>query len=833
MADALAEIERILTDHGPLAKADVVERLRAAGIRDAEDAVHALLNEMSCPAAPLHDGRWVWLPAILSGRVLTHRVDADELAHDLLTLSPDLGPITELCEFEQYERLADGSPVRVVVAEFDDEAFEERGIPWELLDEGAALLLPPGTLAGLGVVEGDLVGVRLTEAGLVLERVAAVATDTDVADRLAAVLPEDEPTSVDEAVWALCVADPTLFTEPLPPLAESVAERGFELHLDALARPGFDFDRWRFEKQCEMLAERHDLTAEDALALRTLISLYEHMADLLETVGAEDDSQDVLPDELSTLVTAAAAVLADDYLAELLRYETVGMGGPPAALGLFAEKLEPLVPRRARVAYRWLLAVALDMSGDVELAERALSAAETMDSEWAPVLIDLARFASDRGDAERALTLLRRAGAGEDHPFVRLLETHRATPRTDVGRNDPCWCGSGRKYKKCHLGREGLPLADRVDWLYGKAYEYVMATPWLGLLDAVAEVLAAHAPDSASAEELAANPLILDSVLFEGGAFEEFLTRRGALLPADERSLAEQWLLVQRSVFEVQEVHRGVGLTLRDVRSGDVVEVRERTASKALKPSELICARVVPVAEGFEIWGGIEPVALQSRNALVELLDSEPDAVELVDFLSGRYASPSLVTTEGEDVALCEATLRVADAVEIGALLDGEFERTDDAPARWIEVIPSDRRKRVRATLELVGDVLTVRTMSAERLDAALATVARLDPLATVLTDERTAVANAYDALQLAKQAAGAPNPDDPEVVAALRDYVLKYEQEWLDEPIPALEGMTPRQAAADPTRRADLITLLASFPAVEEGGTGMDPDRLRAALGL
>lgn len=23
-----------------------------------------------------------------------------------------------------------------------------------------------------------------------------------------------------------------------------------------------------------------------------------------------------------------------------------------------------------------------------------------------------------------------------------------------IGRNDPCWCGSGRKYKKCHLGRE-------------------------------------------------------------------------------------------------------------------------------------------------------------------------------------------------------------------------------------------------------------------------------------------------------------------------------------------------------------------------------------------
>lgn len=24
--------------------------------------------------------------------------------------------------------------------------------------------------------------------------------------------------------------------------------------------------------------------------------------------------------------------------------------------------------------------------------------------------------------------------------------------------NDPCWCGSGRRYKKCHMRHEQLPL---------------------------------------------------------------------------------------------------------------------------------------------------------------------------------------------------------------------------------------------------------------------------------------------------------------------------------------------------------------------------------------
>jgi len=29
--------------------------------------------------------------------------------------------------------------------------------------------------------------------------------------------------------------------------------------------------------------------------------------------------------------------------------------------------------------------------------------------------------------------------------------------RTKLGRNDPCWCSSGKKYKKCHLDREKQP----------------------------------------------------------------------------------------------------------------------------------------------------------------------------------------------------------------------------------------------------------------------------------------------------------------------------------------------------------------------------------------
>ena len=32
----------------------------------------------------------------------------------------------------------------------------------------------------------------------------------------------------------------------------------------------------------------------------------------------------------------------------------------------------------------------------------------------------------------------------------RRAQTVQAEPHEKLGRNDPCWCGSGKKFKKCH-----------------------------------------------------------------------------------------------------------------------------------------------------------------------------------------------------------------------------------------------------------------------------------------------------------------------------------------------------------------------------------------------
>ena len=90
--------------------------------------------------------------------------------------------------------------------------------------------------------------------------------------------------------------------------------------------------------------------------------------------------------------------------------------------------------------------------------------------------------------------------------------------------------------------------------------------------------------------------------------------------------------------------------------------------------------------------------------ALIDLLDTEPDAVELVAYLSRRFAPPTLTNTEGDPLAICEATVRVGDPAGIEAALDDAYDRVDgDEPPRWFEHVTTQGMQRIRAALVLDG----------------------------------------------------------------------------------------------------------------------------------
>jgi preprotein translocase subunit SecA len=57
---------------------------------------------------------------------------------------------------------------------------------------------------------------------------------------------------------------------------------------------------------------------------------------------------------------------------------------------------------------------------------------------------------SGAAQAQGALAMAAAAGAEEMAAEPSHVEQRRVDESRQVGRNDPCWCGSGRKYKKCH-----------------------------------------------------------------------------------------------------------------------------------------------------------------------------------------------------------------------------------------------------------------------------------------------------------------------------------------------------------------------------------------------
>jgi len=814
---------------------------------------------------PLSDDRWCYLPALLTGRVFTHRVSSVELEHNVLAVAPDLEPVLMLSDDPAYAQLTDGSALRVV---FPDEAVPPT--PVEVIDESGSLALPSGALSRLSLTEGDLVGLRVTAGGVELIRAETSVRPEDtshVRERAVGLLETqpDRPHLIDTLVQTLLADDQRAFAEPWPPLRELLASWELPTTGDLVGAPGFDFGRWRTEQRLARLRQRYELSDDEALALAAMTRMHESVLDVMDGYAAAQESGDTTElDEVFASVPSAPADLTDSdaqlerrtiaatvpFLAEpavaqaLLRETGLRGVQEAAALGLLAETLESQADKAARPALRWLRAKAHEELGKADAAEQALRAAEQLHPAWPPTVIDLARLAGDRGDAATGLALLQRLEIDAAPVLREVLEQYRPASTRMMPRNQPCWCGSGRKFKQCHLRQlDQLPLRDRAGWLYHKAMLHVAATTWVDLAEELGRLRTVYAETDREVRQLIDDGLVLDVTLFEGGALADFVETRGTLLPEDELLLAQQWLLIDRSVFEVMAVEPGVSVSLRDIRTGDIAQVPERTASRELGVGQLICTHLLPVGDDVAMYGGVEPVDLRYRDALVALLDDEPDPEDLVAFLTRRFAPPTLQNMEGDPLVLGKAELRSEDPAGLAAALDQNYRReqansAEPAVAEWVETRNIDGLDRLTANLRLDGATLTITANSERRLDAVLATVRELQPSLKLIAEERIPMGDARTAARLAetlpasaRDAAAAFN-DLPEVRTALAERMRSYEEQWLDLPIPALAGRTPREAADDPTRRDDLVRLLASLPKTDDP-TAMSAARLCTALGL
>jgi tetratricopeptide (TPR) repeat protein len=536
-----------------------------------------------------------------------------------------------------------------------------------------------------------------------------------------------------------------------------------------------------------------------------------------------------LTDPWLAFATADEALNATEFLADGLELLCTTLLGSTAAPPTRAE----------RASLEYLLGRCREHLGDPLAAERHFKASVAAEPNHSYALLGLAGIAADRGQYEAAQGLIERAGADEHHPLrtaVRIALDSPTAPARLPGRNDPCWCGSGRKFKVCHARVSSSPLPARARGLLGRA------VAWLSLTQpgAIRELLEfGVAVGGSDCIETVAS-LVPDVLLFEGGALADYLGRRRDLIPDDEAMLAQQWLLRPRSLFEVEAVTAGQGMSLRDLMTGDRVDVVERTASTQLKAGELLLTRVASLGDHDEVFGGGTVVSIGERDGLLELLGDDPAPLDVVRFVARRYASPEIQTSGGDPLEFVEGTYTTTAPAQLRRALDARLDPAEEGSWNLLER-GSGPSRRVLGSVELTGRTLTASAMSRARYAQLLEILDGIDVPLVERTREVRGMAQLRDEMpapgpEADPGASSVLSPEDvaqsPELLAHLTGYIDGYERAWLDDSIPALGGVTPREAAADPTRRGDLIALLDSLPSTGSP-LQMDGGRLKRALGL
>lgn len=799
----------VARNRGPLEAAEL-DRLAAAHlgvsiddpvIREMIDQLAERLTDENGPLALLTGDVVAHVESVTAGIVLTHRLTEAEQRSGMLHAGVDL------VGFQRRGGLQQPSGAETVTTIRDSGALFWIGHEDWLAD------YPAGALLGVGVEPDGVVRLRALE----LELEAADPLVDLVRDVYEEALAEPGlPVDAEDLVLGILVRQPDAFSVPRPPLSDLADRAGLELRGQRFAHDDWVWQNEDKAGQLFRVMDRLDNDKAQVLSVMRALELLER--EVLDVAEAR----------------AALAEMYDPLVLEVVPDELLGLDDEPdrieALTALSARLLAAARSREEQAVAHWLCALAAERRGASPDAESHLRAAVRADPGWPCAEDRLAWYEADRGDAESALARWRSLGAPEDGDDVRSVFPFADVKQPALGRNEPCWCGSGRKFKTCHLRRPAVvPLPDRVGWLCRKAVAYLERRGGAPRLDVMeyAEARALDPDDEDSLAEAMDDPLVLDAVLHEGGWFDRFLADRSPLLPDDEALLARAWTLVDRTVYEVIGVDAGASMRLRDLRTGDQLDVRERTASRQASRGQLLCGRAVPDGESHQFVGGLFGVSPGRETHLLDLLDTR-DGIDLLEYVAAMHRPPTLVSAEGDPLVECHAVIEVPAADNAAAAL-GCLYTADGEGFVWSQPLP-DGANRQLAGLRLQDRQILVHTMTEPRMDDVLDALREALPGCSVSIDERQPFQ--WPAGDGESTANKLPLQLPPEAAAELAD---RFERRWCAEGVPALGGLTPLQAADDPTRRTELTRLIDSFPSVDpdDGVIGLRPERLRGLLGL
>jgi len=744
---------------------------------------------------------------VLEGRVFTRRISADDAAEGALELGGGLEVVD--VGLKDHLELEDGTPLHTGL---------------NRLNGRHQLCGPEGWLDGFNV--GDVVGLRRIGKQLRLQQVPDPGPGEP---ETAALMERLEPSFArghgDELFGLLMnalIADDRLFDEAVLPVSELLEQAGCERRKDFFGPADRDWESpgvAAYKLRKATLKERYRLNTCCEKALDIVDEAW--TAFLLSSMPS--------PPSAPPTKDVTEAMSHDTALVAFLD------GMDKSTLG---EDLADFAGHyRASASPRdWgpatLAGQVAEATGDPLVAEAAYREGINRDSTAVVPTACLGWIEFDRSQFEAAARYLGRA-FGHEHELVVQIRgfSKLAVP---AGRNDPCPCGSGRKFKICHRDTPVIAATDLNGILLHKLLRYVTDAQNESTLMA----LCIAAGDTSG--HLMADTFAADVVIFEGPGLADFIYNRADLLPPEELELLHVWEELPRRLWEIVEVESGVGMELRDVVSGDAVQVTERSGSVGHSSGEYLLGRVCPVGGQNQLIGKVIDVSMHLRESAMALVDSDADAIEFAKWYIQANKPPSLVTRDGHTMVACQTELATsASRDKTEAALTRLFGEPDEG--QWADLgPPNDKDERVLRGWMTIGDAgLKVESMSEERQEDLIATLVDALPDIEVISDEQT---DPWETLAkrsegVAEESGGkgivfTPGDEDmpPELQEFMANKIREMETGWLDESIPALRGATPRQAADDPTLREDLVRLLDGMPST---AGGYDAARLRRALGL
>ena len=422
---------------------------------------------------------------------------------------------------------------------------------------------------------------------------------------------------------------------------------------------------------------------------------------------------------------------------------------------------------------------------------------------------------------------------------------------TKTDRNQLCPCGSGKKYKKCCLVKaedvssrrrdEQRAIVAALEWLWmrhGDAVQEVLREDFFGALSKEG-IEAVYTLPGYLQDTLNINFgewLITEAHLHVEGrekpVKEVLLGPGGPLLSSHGRLWLQEISSRSMGIFEVRGVTPGEGIEVADLlRPVDPpVSVREATASRSLVRWDTFGGRLARQGEEWILTGAVYPFSRDTAAALRDDIISAAGTIAdesafrriassliparwLLELIAERPVPRLVDASTGEPILLVTDHYRVENwqalEISLAAQPDVEGDRTEG----WTRFIEAGEIRRSRAALNVKEpESLEVFCRTLKLADEARKWLEKIAEGAVRFRIREVVDPRSPKALEGADKDHLQPELP-PEVRERLEhEYMSTYYGNWMDEPVPALGGRTPRRAAETAGGRAAVADLLKEY---------------------